>query len=149
MNKVLEELAELAKLGDSATITCSHKDGAIEFQVKLYSEDNVFGTTARIAEEDIDCYLNVFENVVLGSIHQIEEDSQYGISPERMSRLEFSNLIRNFLEKTGYSYYNLAQELKTGAGTISRWMYGHSAPPEVARKGIEKRLNEILGRTHG
>ena len=49
---------------------------------------------------------------------------------------EFRTALNDGLKKFGISPQKMAQILKTPAGTVTRWMYGHSAPAEPRRQEI-------------
>jgi transcriptional regulator with XRE-family HTH domain len=61
-----------------------------------------------------------------------------------MTREVFSAKLKDLQTKANISLYQLAQMFSTGAGTISRWINNHAAPPEVARVAIIKKLEELL-----
>lgn len=57
---------------------------------------------------------------------------------EEMMEKTFAQFIKEYRIKTGKSLYDIAQICHTGAGTVSRWENGYTAPPLAARNAIIK-----------
>jgi len=62
-----------------------------------------------------------------------------------MEKAEFARLLKEFRLKTGKSLYEVAQLLRTGAGTISQWEDGVTAPPDVSKEAIIEILKKNIG----